>query len=279
MQRASLSLAVLLSALTTACGVETVVQDLNEREANQIIETLANTGINADKTRNQEGRNVTYAVTVPSSARIESYRILNENELPRRRDAGYTTVFEGSGLIPSASEERAKALAALEGEIEAQLKLVHGMLDARVQIVLPEPGQLQAAGEVRPEPSASVAVKYLPDGQGRSPLGERQIATLVAKGVEKLQPENVYVVLTPAVPSGLTTSVPGLDAKGPLGNMNRRQVNMMIVAVCGLILVLCIAIVFSQIRLRTVRGRLLRLQNEIAKARRKPNEGAPSNAA
>ena len=268
---------VILSAFATACGVETVVQDLNEREANQIIEALSNNGINADKTRNQEGRNVVYSVTVPSSARLDAYRVLNENELPRRRDAGYTEVFSGSGLIPSASEERAKALAALEGEIEAQLKLVHGMLDARVQIVIPETTALSTTGEAKAVPTASVAVKYLPDGQGRSPLGERQIATLVAKGVEKLEPEQVYVVLTPAVPSGKIDL--GGSGSGPLGNVPKRQLNMMIVGVCGIILVLCIGIVFSQIRLRTVRGRLLRLQNEIAKARRKPNEGAPSNAA
>ncbi|HSI05122.1 MAG TPA: hypothetical protein VLC93_11620, partial [Myxococcota bacterium] len=92
-----------------------------------------------------------------------------------------------------------------------------------------------------------------------------------------LEPEQVYVVLTPAVPSGKIDL--GGSGSGPLGNVPKRQLNMMIVGVCGIILVLCIGIVFSQIRLRTVRGRLLRLQNEIAKARRKPNEGAPSNAA
>lgn len=264
--------------MATACGVETVTQDLNEREANQIVEALANNGISADKNRVQEGRNVVYSVTVPSGSRVDAYRVLNENELPRRRDLGYNEVFKDGGLIPSASEERAKALAALEGEIEAQLKLVHGMLDARVQIVMPEETALSTNDSTKAVTTASVAVKYLPDGQGRSPLGERQIATLVAKGVEKLEPEQVYVVLTPAVPSGKVEAMAGTGT-GPLGRMSARQQQMLIVGVCGIILVVCIGVVFSQIRLRAVRGRLLRLQNEIAKARRKPNEGAPSNAA
>lgn len=275
-----LPLAVLLSALATACGVETVVQDLNEREANLIVETLANSGINADKARIAEGRNIVYAVTVPAGARVEAYRVLNENELPRRRDAGYTEIFAGGGLIPSASEERAKAMAALEGEIEGQLKLFPGILDARVQVVIPEESALKAVGDSQAKPTASVTVKYAPDGQGRSPIGDRQVATLVAKGVENLSPEEVYVIMMPAVPSGLHTgaAVAG-GGDSWIYKVNKRTLNMITVAVLGIIVVLCVAVAFSQVRLRTVRGRLLRLQNEIAKARRKPNEGAPSNAA
>ena len=53
-----------------------------------------------------------------------------------------TKRFLKAGLIPTSGEERAKFLAALEGEIEKQLKLIDGILDVQVQIVLPEESAL-----------------------------------------------------------------------------------------------------------------------------------------
>ena len=45
-----------------------------------------------------------------------------------------------------------------------------------------------------------------------------------------------------------------------------------------LILLMGLGLIYGQIRLRTVRSRLIRLQTEIARARRKPGEGAALNA-
>ena len=278
--RFSLS-AIVLSALASACGVETVVQDLNEKEANQIVEALANSNIDANKLRNAEGRNVSYAVTVASGSRIEAYRVLNQNELPRRRDMGYGKVFEGGGLIPSASEEHAKSQAALEGEIEGQLKIIDGVLDARVQIVIPEESALRTTQDQKPPTTASATIKFTPDGQGHAPLQERTVAQLIARSVEGLLPENVFVVLTPAGSVGIQSAQAdaGDASRSWLGKVSRRTLNGITVGVLVVFALLCIGLVFSQMRLVSVRGRLLRLQNEIAKARRKPNEGAPSNAA
>ena len=44
---------------------------------------------------------------------------------------------------------------------------------------------------------------------------------------------------------------------------------MLLAGMLILLLILSLGLVFGQIRLKTVRGRLLRLQNEIARARRK----------
>lgn len=262
--------------LLTGCGVETVVHDLNEREANQIVEVLADRGITASKMRVQEGRNVVFQISVPSSVRLDAIKILNQNELPRRRDRGYQEVFQESGLIPTSAEERAKKLAALEGEIERQLKLIEGILDTQVQIVMPEDSALRTTQDAVPPTTASVTIKYMPDAQGKSPLSDQQVRTLVANGVEKLNPENVFVVLTPAI---AVTKKVEVEATGGtwVHKLARKQLNMLAVAILGLILLLGVALVFAQVRLRTVRGRLIRLQTEIAKARRKPAEGLPSD--
>jgi type III secretion system YscJ/HrcJ family lipoprotein len=269
---------VLALLMTAACGVETVVHNLEEREANQIIELLAEDGISASKGMLDTGRSVSYQISVPSGSRLSAIKALNRNEMPRRRDMGYTDVFKDSGLIPTAAEERAKQLAAIEGEIEKQLKLVDGILDVQVNLVIPEETALRTAQDVRSPTTASVTIKYLPGSGGTKPLSEPQVQAVVAAGVERLTPDNVVVVMTPAGPiGGRPTTAP--DSGGlhfpAVGGMSQRTTQMLIIGMVAVVMLLALVLAVSQIRLRTVRGRLVRLQSEIAKARRKPDASAP----
>ena len=264
-----------------ACGSEVVVHNLEEREANLIIELLADNDVSAQKGIKDDGRTVTYTIAVPSKSRLDAIRALNHNEMPRRRDMGYNQVFKDGGLIPTASEERAKHLAALEGEIEIQLKLVDGLLDAQVQLVQPEENALRTAQDIRTPTTASVTVKYLPGSGGAKPLSEPQVQAIVAAGVERLTPDNVVVVMTPA---GGRNRNRGGGGGGDgddnahlagLRGLSARQASTIAIVLISVILLLALGMGVAQMRLRTVRGRLLRLQTEIARARRKPGEGPP----
>lgn len=265
------SLPVLLVALA-GCASETVVHGISEKEANQVIELLADNDISAQKLTNSAGREVVYDIAVPSSQRIEAIRALNEHEMPRRRDRGYKEIFAESGLIPTSSEEKAKRLAALEGEIERQLKLVDGVLDVEVQIVAPEESALRTTREQEPSTTASVTMKYLPRADGKRPMTEPEVQAVVAAGVEKLMPENVVVLMRPV-------EVPAPDKnRQPLllgAKIGPKALSTGIIAVGALLVLLVIGLIFSQWQLRTVRGRLIRLQGEIAKARKKPQEALP----
>lgn len=264
-----------LSLFGFGCGNETIVHQIDEREANRILETLDDNQIAASKIMTDTGRTVFYAISVPAKNRIQAIRVLNKNELPRRRDMGYMEVFKESGLIPTSAEERAKEMAALEGEIEKQLKLIDGVLDAQVQIVRPEESALRTTQEQMPTTTASVTVRYLPGENGAKPLSEAQIRSVVANGVERLTADNVVVIMSPvasAHPIHLQpTNLPG--------NLTPKQVMTLAAAALGLIMLMGLGLIFSQMRINAVRGRLVRLQNEIAKARRKPGDSAALSAA
>lgn len=263
--------------LCVACGSETIVHNLDEREANLIVELLAEGDISASKGILDTGRTVSYTISVGSKSRLDAIKMLNRNEMPRRRDNGYLEVFKDSGLIPTAAEEKSKQLAALEGEIEKQLKLVEGILDAQVQIVQPEENALRTVQEVRSPTTASVTVRFLPAPGGAKPLSEPQVQAVVAAGVERLTPDNVVVVMTPA---GVVTrsQMKQPDEAQQSGSMHMdKNGRLMLLVGVGLVLALCLGLAASQIRLRTVRGRLTRLQGEIAKARRKPTDMVPPN--
>ena len=279
---------ILLGCLltTVACGSETIVHNLEEREANKIIELLAENEISTTKTMIDTGRTVAFTITVPSKSRIDAIRLLNRHEMPRRADMGYTEVFKDSGLIPTAGEEKAKQMAALEGEIEKQLRLVDGILDVQVQLVLPEETALRTVQETRSPTTASVTIKYLPGPGGAKPLSEPQIQAVVAAGVERLTPDNVVVVMTPAgsarnerqeAAEALARNQGGGGGGAAMGlhGISAKNLSILLVGGAGLMLVLCIGVVVSQMQKRQAQTRLARLQNEIAKARRKPTESPP----
>ena len=58
-----------------------------------------------------------FKIAVAPGDANDAWRILTDNHLPRHKDNGYAEVFATAGLIPTASEEKAKMMQAIEGEI------------------------------------------------------------------------------------------------------------------------------------------------------------------
>ena len=49
-----------MAGLLSACGTETIIHGIDEREANQIIELLADHQLESNKLMNDSGRDVNY---------------------------------------------------------------------------------------------------------------------------------------------------------------------------------------------------------------------------
>jgi type III secretion protein J len=78
----------------------------------------------------------------------------------------------------------------LAGELTNTLDSINGIVDAHVNVVVPDNGPLLDKSQQNP-PTASVLVRY----QGNQPpLTEAEVKSLVAKGVEGLTADNVSVV-------------------------------------------------------------------------------------
>ena len=262
----------LMAGLLSACGTETIIHGIDEREANQIIELLADHQLQSNKLMLDSGRDVSYNIIVPASARIDAIRLLNRHEMPRRKDKGYTDVFAEGGLIPTSAEEKAKKLAALEGEIEKQLKLVDGVLDAQVQLVIPEESALRTSEEQKPQTTASVTMRYLPGAGGEKPLSEPQVQQLVAAGVENLTSDRVYPLLIPVIsnrPSAELAEATSQLSGSWVANLSKQQIDVITGVMIMLILTLSSLLILWWIRLKTVRGKLSRLQAQIMKAQQR----------
>jgi type III secretion protein J len=101
-------------------------------------------------------------------------------------------------MVPTATEERAMLLKALGGEVSNALNQIDGVLEARVIVMIPENNDLTQP-ENKPEPSASVFIKYRPGLKNESPIKREDVQQFVSTAVPELKPAAVTVLLTPAL--------------------------------------------------------------------------------
>jgi len=174
--------------LVIAAGCTSDVRGgLREADADQIVVALDRAAIAADKHKEPSGQRFT--VVVGSGDLARALALLAAERLPRAPVAGFDDLYAKSGLVVTASEERARAGAATAGELSRTLEGLPSVLKARVHVALPD--SQRALDEPRAPAKASVLIERRDDAPA---LDETRIRTLVAGAVEGLEPAAVTVV-------------------------------------------------------------------------------------
>lgn len=180
-----------LALFMVACS-HTIESGLSGREAQEIVVTLREGGIDAFAAPDPASKNASWQVKISGGGdkTVTAWKILREHGLPHEKVEGLDDVFKNAGMIPTATEEKARMVVGLAGELTRTLRSLPGVVDARVHVVLPENNTLIDEKD-KAVTTASVLVRYRGD---HAPLTDDQIRGLVAKGVEGLAAENVDVV-------------------------------------------------------------------------------------
>ena len=129
---------------------EQILHNLSESEANKVVNRLHEKRIQAEKTRQSDGRwmiSVERTESMPALAQLERERLLKEEE---KRGA------ESSSLISSRETQRFSFERSLSGEIEKTLEGIEGVLEARVHLNLPQTDPLFGTRVQGEKGSASV---------------------------------------------------------------------------------------------------------------------------
>lgn len=187
---AFLRLAAALTGVLMLAGCDSeLYTDLDQRQANEIVATLLQHGIAAERTFGKDDR---VSVSVDSSRFAEAVTILNDNGLPKQKFATLGDVFKRDGLVSSPVQENAQMIFALSQELSRTVSDIDGVLTARVLLVLPENDPLR---DKAVPSSASVFIRYRAD----MPIEHLvpQIKMLVANGVAGLSYDKVSVILVP----------------------------------------------------------------------------------
>jgi type III secretion protein J len=190
---------IFLALLTSCASSKTIVNGLDEREANEILVFLAGKNLKAAKVPSGEGggggasKLVLWDIQVNAEQANEAMAYLNQAGLPRRRGQNLLGIFSAGSLVPSELQEQIRYQAGLAEQIANTIRKIDGVLDAEVQISFPKENPLEPS-EKQGKITASVYVKH--NGVLDDPNSHltSKIKRLVASSVASLDYDNVTVI-------------------------------------------------------------------------------------
>lgn len=177
---------ILASVFLMACARhEIIVEGLSQNDANEILVVLKDNNITAQKEIVLDRKHQSYHIKVRKTDIDSALRVLVNNQLPKSYRAGFKDVYPpgSQGLIPTKSDENARLIMAMQGEIEGLLRILPGVVDARVMLFI-DSGSFPR--------SASVALIYR--GSKEELISAEEIKLLVASAAGAMSPENIHVV-------------------------------------------------------------------------------------
>src|SRR5215831_16464669 len=208
---------VFVAAMTAAACSTNILHGVDERSANEATAALERAGIGADKLPDEGpaagAGGATYTIRVAHADGTRAVDLLRALGLPRDRRRGFAETYGQPSLIPTPSEERARYVDALTGEIERTLESADGVVSARVHLVLEENDPLAVDAKPRNAARAAVLLKARP---GTAPFRDVDVQKLVAGSVAGLDPSAVSVVMTAAADPSAAAAAASLAALGPL---------------------------------------------------------------
>lgn len=185
---------------------QTIVNNLSEREANEIVVFLASKGVEAQKvvapTTGVGGGAATasqYMITVASDRAVDAMSILNKVGLPRKKGTTLLELFAKSGLMSSTLEETVRYQAGLAEELKNTIRKIDGVIDADVQISFPNvtgggSAGAPVPGAVQPKITAAVYVKHQGVLEDPNSHIEIKIKRLMSGSVSGLSYDDVAVI-------------------------------------------------------------------------------------
>ncbi len=194
-----LIMVMFLSILSGCESNKTIINDIEEKEANEIIVFLAGKGVAADKLAVADSGGAggskipMYQITVKKSEAVRAMAILNRFGFPRRKGKTLLGLFSKSGLVPSEMEEKIRFTSGLEEQLANTIRKIDGVIDADVQLSIPDEASL-VPGENKEITTASVYVKHQGIFDDPNSHLEAKIKRWVSSSVKGLEFDNVTVI-------------------------------------------------------------------------------------
>lgn len=188
-----------LASLAVAAGCKgEVVGGLDERQAQEALAALSRGGVAALREPMEgTGKEPRYAIVAPASEVGRAAELLRAEGLPRQPDRGFGELYGTPSMIPSPTEERARYVEALSGEIATQLEHLSAVVDASVLVNVPAQDPLAPLDAPRPRATASVLLTVR---AGETPPAPDDVRRLVAGAAGDLAAADVAVVVQSAPP-------------------------------------------------------------------------------
>src|SRR5581483_8145639 len=198
------SLVVSLFFLTGCEPKMMIINDIDQREANEIVVFLASKGISSEKiaeTSTAPGGTeggTKYSISVEAGKATDAMAILNQNGFPRKKGTTLLELFAGGGLMTSDKQETIRYQAGLAQQIANMIRKIDGVIEADVQLSFPvESSNIALPGAAQTTPAkitAAVYVKHMGILDDPNSHLIAKIKRLVAGSVSGLDINDVTVI-------------------------------------------------------------------------------------
>ncbi|MGE4802503.1 type III secretion system inner membrane ring lipoprotein SctJ [Yersinia hibernica] len=183
--------AVLLTFMLSACNDESLLFNLTQEQANQVLAILQQHNISAKKDGTLKAG---YRVSVGESESTAALSIINQYQLPWAADVQIGQAFPESSLVASPNAEQARVISLQEQRLEQSLRMISQVVNARVHVSYP-PFNNDTSGK-KTIGHVGVLISYKGDIDDNMFIS--QIKTLIKNSFDDVRYENISVVLFPA---------------------------------------------------------------------------------
>ncbi|VVD77516.1 EscJ/YscJ/HrcJ family type III secretion inner membrane ring protein [Pandoraea anhela] len=191
---------VVVLLLTGCRKAETLLSALDQQQANEVAAVLLRHNITAQKI---DAGKAGYSITVDAADFPQAVDWLKTYDLPPRPRMEIAQMFPPDSLVASPRAERARLYSAIEQRLEQSVRMMQGVLAARVHVSYDVDGQNGEPSKGSPHISAVVVYQ---DGVNGSEL-INDIRRFLKNSVDDLRYENISVVLSQQ-PATLGTQTP-----------------------------------------------------------------------
>ncbi len=216
---------LILLTLTGCQSSKTIVNGIDERDANEIVVLLAQKKITAYKIQQKAAqagagpRAILWDITVNPDQVEQAMAILAQNGLPRTRNPNLIDLFSAQGLVPSDISEKIRYRAGLADELDNMIRKMDGIVDSEVQLSFPQQDVFNPNAPLPPI-TASVFVKHTGILDDPNAQLAPKIKQLVSGAISGLSYDNVTVIPIRArfaIPSSMIIQVAPQEYKHVFG--------------------------------------------------------------
>jgi type III secretion protein J len=189
-KKTNIFLLVILLSLSACNKDVTILQDLDQDTANDIILLLRENSIEAKKIE----KNKLQSVNVSSTDETRALALINAYGKPDKKFKSLGEIFKKDGFISSPTEEQARLVYGLEQEISGMIAQIEGVINVNVQVALPT-FKDDLWDTDNSKPSAAILVIYLK--KYRIDRHKERIKKLVSKAIPNLNINDVEIAFIP----------------------------------------------------------------------------------
>lgn len=189
---------IFLLILCTGCNEVVLLQEVELKDANEIMVMLGKNGIKVQQEAVEKQQKITWTLKVNKKDELLARELLVKANLPRAKVTGLEEICKNPGPIPTPFKEKCQLILGLKGSIILAFQKIPGVISVDIILSIPDKQDFASEDEMLERATASVFVHTVYSEELSETLTESEIQELVSRGVPGLDMRDISVFISRA---------------------------------------------------------------------------------